>query len=217
MSTGASTMFTSTLIICRIIVGFIMPVARSVANIATIDELQRKTRREPVQVVDAGARRGLVRRHGAHVGPETRYTPTNTTAPIASDSTSDWLNTRLARSRCCAPTACETSATVPTFRICVSASTTNQMLPAEVTPAMAASPSFDTKNRSVKKYSVCTRMPMPIWMDIVVMWPGIEPVLRSFMRRTIARTGPDSMTGRRLVRPLRTKKKAGHGPALSLS
>ena len=34
------------------------------------------------------------------------------------------------------------------------------MLPAEVTPAIAVSPSFDTKYRSVKKYSVCTRMPI---------------------------------------------------------
>ncbi len=33
---GASTMFTNTVIICRIMVGFIMPVARNVANIATI-------------------------------------------------------------------------------------------------------------------------------------------------------------------------------------
>ena len=63
----------------------------------------------------------------------------------------------------------------------MSASTTNQMLPAEVTPAIAASPSFDTKYRSVKKYSVCTRMPMAIWIDIEAMCPGIEPELRSFM------------------------------------
>jgi len=33
---GASTMFTSTVITCRIMVGFIMPVARNVANMATI-------------------------------------------------------------------------------------------------------------------------------------------------------------------------------------
>jgi hypothetical protein len=33
----------------------------------------------------------------------------------------------------------------------------------------------------VKKYSVCTRMPMAIWMDIEAMCPGIEPVDRSFM------------------------------------
>src|SRR4051812_49109410 len=114
-------------------------------------------------------------------GPATRYTPTNTTAPIHKDSDSDWLNTRLARSRCCAPTACDTSATVPTLSTCVSASTTNQMLPAEVRPAMAASPHFDTKYRSVKKYKVCTRMPIAIWIDMVAMCPGMEPELRSFM------------------------------------
>ena len=34
--TGASTTFTNTLIICRIIVGLTMPVPRSVANIATM-------------------------------------------------------------------------------------------------------------------------------------------------------------------------------------
>ena len=64
----------------------------------------------------------------------------------------------------------------------MSANTTNQMLPAEVTPAIAVSPSFATKKRSVKKYSVWTRMPTPIWMDIVAMCPGMEPLLRSFMR-----------------------------------
>src|SRR5689334_1837789 len=102
--------------------------------------------------------------------------------PIASDRDSDWLNTRLARSCCRAPTACETSATVPTFRIWVSASTMNQTLPADVTPAMDWSPSFDTKYRSVKKYRVCTRMPMAICMDIVAMCLGMDPALRSFIR-----------------------------------
>jgi len=118
-----------------------------------------------------------------------------TTAPIANDNASDWLNTRFARSRCCAPTACDTMATVPTLRICVSASTTNQMLPAEVTPAIAVSPSLDTKYRSVKKYSVWTRMPTAIWMDMVAMCPGMDPLLRSFM------CPPCSQTKRPVVRP----------------
>ena len=102
------------------------------------------------------------------------------------DISSDWLNTLLATSRCCAPTACETSATVPTLRICVSASTTNQTLPAAPTPAIAASPSFETKYRSTKKYIVCTRMPMAIWKAIDAMWPGIGPDVRSFMGRRAA-------------------------------
>jgi hypothetical protein len=33
----------------------------------------------------------------------------------------------------------------------------------------------------VKKYSVCTRMPIPICTDMDVMWAGIDPLLRSFM------------------------------------
>ena len=63
----------------------------------------------------------------------------------------------------------------------MSASTTNQMLPADVTPAIAALPSFETNYRSVKKYTVCTTMPMNIWIDMDAMCPGIEPLLRSFM------------------------------------
>src|ERR1041384_4471952 len=73
------------------------------------------------------------------------------------------------------------------------------MLPAEVTPAMVASPSCETKYRSMKKYSVWTKMPMAMVMDIVAMCPGMEPVLRSLMGR--ATYGQIS---------IRTKEKAGH-------
>jgi len=43
------------------------------------------------------------------------------------------------------PTACETSATVATLNTCVSASARKKTVPAELTAAMAASPSFATK------------------------------------------------------------------------
>jgi hypothetical protein len=81
-------------------------------------------------------------------GEATASTPAITNPPTSIDSSIDWLNTLLALCGCCAPTACETMATVPTLRTMVSASTTNQMLPAAPTPAMAASPSRETKYRS---------------------------------------------------------------------
>ena len=49
MSTGARMMFNRTVIICRIIVGLTMPVPRSVANIATMSELQPEARRTPIR------------------------------------------------------------------------------------------------------------------------------------------------------------------------
>ncbi len=45
----------------------------------------------------------------------------------------------------------------------------------------ASLPSMETNFRSVKKYAICTTMPMNIWIDIDATCPGIEPMLRSFM------------------------------------
>ena len=101
--------------------------------------------------------------------------------PMNTESMSDWLNTRFARSCCCAPTACETIAAVPAFRICVSASTRNQRLPAAAKPAATSLPSIETNFMSVTKYATCTAMAMNIWIDIDATCPGIEPTLRFFM------------------------------------
>ncbi len=63
----------------------------------------------------------------------------------------------------------------------MSASTTNQMLPADVTPAMAVSPSFATKIEVGEEIQRLYQDADAIWMDIVAMCPGIDPALRSFM------------------------------------
>ena len=115
-------------------------------------------------------------------GLATAYKSASTKSPMNTESMSDWLNTRFARSCCFAPTACETIAAVPTFRICVSASTRNQRLPAALKPAACSLPSMETNLRSVTKYATCTTMPTNIWSDIAATCPGIEPTLRFFMR-----------------------------------
>src|SRR5215212_6160505 len=117
-------------------------------------------------------------------GCATAYRMTSTNSPRNTDITSDWLKTRFARSCCCAPTACDTIAAVPTLRICVSASTKNHRLPATLNPAAMSLPRMLTNLRSVTKYATCTIMPMNIWTDIDATWPGMEPSLRFFMGAT---------------------------------
>src|SRR6187551_1079354 len=114
-------------------------------------------------------------------GCATVYRSASTKTPMKTESINDWLNTRFARSCCCAPTACDTMAAVPAFRICVSASTRNQRLPAAAKPAATSLPSIDTNFMSVTKYATCTAMAMNIWIDIDATCPGIDPTLRFFM------------------------------------
>ncbi len=79
------------------------------------------------------------------------YGPASPTPPaiVARASTierpTDWLKTWFASARSLRPTACDTSVTVPTPSICVSANTRNITLPAALTPASAASPRPATK------------------------------------------------------------------------
>src|SRR6187455_3329701 len=118
-------------------------------------------------------------------GCATVYRSASTKTPMKTESINDWLNTRFARSCCCAPTACETIAAVPAFRICVRASTRNQRLPAALKPAATSLPSIDTNFMSVTKYATCTSMPINIWLDIAAICPGIGPTLRFFMEHQL--------------------------------
>lgn len=59
--------------------------------------------------------------------------------------TTDWLNAMFASAWSFLPTAWDTSATVATLSTWVSASAMKNTVPAELTAAMATSPSFATK------------------------------------------------------------------------
>ena len=75
------------------------------------EELEAEARREPsTDSRCPPARSPHPPPPGACTGPPPTYTPTSTKMPMNTDSISDWLNTRFARSCCCAPTACDTIA-----------------------------------------------------------------------------------------------------------
>src|SRR5437868_5669732 len=102
-------------------------------------------------------------------------------SPNSTDRTTAWLNTRLASSRSLRPTACATSATVPTPSTCIKALTRKPALPAAATPAIAASPSPDTKYRSTSWHIMIVIMPTTIGGAMLRMWLTMEPRVRSFM------------------------------------
>ena len=97
------------------------------------------------------------------------------------DSISDWLNTRFARSCCCAPTACDTMRHGADIQDLREREHEEPEIAGGAKPAATSLPSIETNFRSVKKYATCTAMAMNIWMDIEAMCPGIEPTLRFFM------------------------------------
>ncbi len=78
-------------------------------------------------------------------GPTMAKPPTSVSSVQASAMTVAWLKTWFASAWSFRPTAWDTMATVPTPSICERKNVTNMRLPAALTPAIAASPSRETK------------------------------------------------------------------------
>src|SRR5262245_1741113 len=101
--------------------------------------------------------------------------------PHSTDSTTDWLKTRLASARSLRPTACAISETVPTPSTCMNPLIRNPALPAAATPATAASPVLATKYRSTSWQIMMVIMPATIGGAMPKMWLTMEPCVRSFI------------------------------------
>jgi len=145
MRIGARTILRITVAACTTIVGFTIPVPRSpeprttIANCSAIPGMNQWRKARPASRVASSAPKNRM------YGPATAMPPTSVTAAQSAPMSTAWLNTWFASARFLRPTACDTIATVPTPSICDRKNVMNMKLPAALTPAIAASPSFETK------------------------------------------------------------------------